>query len=193
MKKSELLKIIREQVKSTIGVQGAPTPAEEGFLKKFVKAFFGATASPDTLPDHLERIRMKDPELYLRLLSNLASQASAGTGGAEEPMGEGSPINKIQQMVKEELEVILTNEEVNEIFDLDVGALLDEMMSEEAELDEEKDDRWMQKAVNPKHKGYCTPMTKKTCTPKRKALAKRFKKAGRKKEKKGGTGWQGKV
>lgn len=39
-----------------------------------------------------------------------------------------------------------------------------------------KDGHWIQKAVNPKHKGYCTPMTKKTCTPKRKALAKTFKK-----------------
>jgi len=38
---------------------------------------------------------------------------------------------------------------------------------------------WIQKAVNPKHKGFCTPMTKKTCTPKRKALAKTFKKMGR--------------
>ena len=35
--------------------------------------------------------------------------------------------------------------------------------------------KWLQKAINPKHKGYCTPMTKKTCTPKRKALAKRLK------------------
>jgi hypothetical protein len=33
------------------------------------------------------------------------------------------------------------------------------------------DKNWIQKAVNPKHKGYCTPETKKTCTPKRKALA----------------------
>jgi len=33
------------------------------------------------------------------------------------------------------------------------------------------DKKWIQKAVNPKHKGYCTPETKKTCTPKRKALA----------------------
>jgi len=39
----------------------------------------------------------------------------------------------------------------------------------------EKDDNWIQKAVDPEHKGYCTPMTKDTCTPKRKALAKRFK------------------
>lgn len=39
-----------------------------------------------------------------------------------------------------------------------------------------KDGKWIQKAVNPKHKGYCTPMTKATCTPKRKALAKTFKK-----------------
>lgn len=36
--------------------------------------------------------------------------------------------------------------------------------------------KWIQKAINPEHKGYCTPMSKKTCTPKRKALAKRFKK-----------------
>jgi hypothetical protein len=38
---------------------------------------------------------------------------------------------------------------------------------------------WIQKAVNPKHKGYCTPMSKKTCTPKRKALARTFKKMGK--------------
>lgn len=39
-----------------------------------------------------------------------------------------------------------------------------------------EDKNWIQKAVNPEHKGYCTPMTKPTCTPQRKALAKRFKK-----------------
>jgi len=38
------------------------------------------------------------------------------------------------------------------------------------------DKKWIQKAVDPKHKGYCTPMTKKTCTPARKALARTFKK-----------------
>lgn len=41
------------------------------------------------------------------------------------------------------------------------------------EMNEE--DEWIQKAVDPEHKGYCTPMTKDTCTPRRKALAKRFK------------------
>lgn len=39
-----------------------------------------------------------------------------------------------------------------------------------------KSGNWIQGAVNPKHKGYCTPMTKKTCTPRRKALARTFKK-----------------
>jgi len=38
-----------------------------------------------------------------------------------------------------------------------------------------KDGGWIKKAINPKHVGFCTPMTKKTCTPRRKALAKRFK------------------
>lgn len=42
--------------------------------------------------------------------------------------------------------------------------------------EEKKDDKWIQKAVNPEHKGDCTPMTKDTCTPPKKALAKRFKK-----------------
>lgn len=37
------------------------------------------------------------------------------------------------------------------------------------------DKKWIQKAVNPKHKGYCTPESKSTCTPKRKALAHTFK------------------
>lgn len=40
----------------------------------------------------------------------------------------------------------------------------------------ESDEKWIQKAVDPEHKGYCTPMSKPTCTPRRKALAKRFKK-----------------
>ena len=44
------------------------------------------------------------------------------------------------------------------------------------------DKKWIQKAVDPKHKGYCTPMTKKTCTPARKALARTFKKKAK-------TGW----
>lgn len=42
--------------------------------------------------------------------------------------------------------------------------------------DEAKKKKWIQTAVNPKHKGFCSPMTKATCTPHRKALAMRFKK-----------------
>jgi hypothetical protein len=39
-----------------------------------------------------------------------------------------------------------------------------------------KGGNWIQKAVNPAHKGYCTPMTKSTCTPQRKAFAMTMKK-----------------
>ena len=42
---------------------------------------------------------------------------------------------------------------------------------------------WIQGAVNPKHKGYCTPMSKATCTPQRRALALRFKAMARAKKK----------
>ena len=44
------------------------------------------------------------------------------------------------------------------------------------------DKKWIQKAINPAHKGYCTPMTKPTCTPKRKALAKTLKKIAKNKQ-----------
>tara|TARA_R100000664_G_C2757066_1_gene145101 strand:+ start:2547 stop:3650 length:1104 start_codon:yes stop_codon:yes gene_type:complete len=39
--------------------------------------------------------------------------------------------SEIYNIIKEELEVILTNEEVEEVFNLDLSALLDEMMNEE--------------------------------------------------------------
>jgi hypothetical protein len=38
---------------------------------------------------------------------------------------------------------------------------------------------WIQGAINPAHRGYCTPMSKKTCTPRRKALARTLKKMAR--------------
>jgi len=44
--------------------------------------------------------------------------------------------SEIYNIIKEELEVILTNEEVEEVFNLDLSALLDEMMNEE-----EKDEK----------------------------------------------------
>ena len=45
------------------------------------------------------------------------------------------------------------------------------------------DKNWIQKAVNPKHKGFCTPITKPGCTGRAKALAKTFKKMARKRKK----------
>jgi len=44
-----------------------------------------------------------------------------------------------------------------------------------------KDGKWIQKAINPAHKGFCTPQTKATCTPKRKALAQTLRKIAKKK------------
>ena len=60
---------------------------------------------------------------------------------------------------------------------LDIKALKDQKNG--GKTTKAKDGKWIQKAVNPAHKGYCTPMTKATCTPKRKALAKTFKAMGR--------------
>lgn len=41
--------------------------------------------------------------------------------------------------------------------------------------------KWIQDAVNPAHKGFCSPTTKKTCTPARRRLAMTFKKMAKKK------------
>lgn len=58
-------------------------------------------------------------------------------------------------------------------------------------LDEAGDGKWIQKAINPAHKGYCTPMTKATCTPRRKALAKTLKKMAKSRSKADGGYIQG--
>lgn len=57
-----------------------------------------------------------------------------------------------------------------------IREVVEEMPKGVTPEEEGKKDKWIQKAVDPAHKGYCTPMTKKTCTPHRKALAMRFKK-----------------
>ncbi len=53
-----------------------------------------------------------------------------------------------------------------------------EFLKQKMETLDEAGKNWLKGAIDKKHKGYCTPMSKKTCTPHRKALAKRFKKGG---------------
>lgn len=69
----------------------------------------------------------------------------------------------------------MTKEEVDDMIWI-VEDDLDIILDHAAQAQTLTEKKWIQKAVNPKHKGYCTPMTKKTCTPRRKALAMRFKK-----------------
>lgn len=57
----------------------------------------------------------------------------------------------------------------------ELGGMLSEEDVDQDNLEEMKKGGWIQKAINPKHKGYCTPMTKPTCTGHRRALALRFK------------------
>ena len=106
---------------------------------------------------------------------------------------------RLKEIIKEELEVILTNEEAEEFFDLDMSTLIEEiedinsLQEKKKKKKKKKDKKWMQKAV--KHPGRCKDMGGPECpegSPQYR-LAKRFKKAARKKKKKGGTGWQGKV
>lgn len=101
---------------------------------------------------------------------------------------------RLKEIIQEEVEVVLTDEEADEMFDLNLSALVEEIenIGMLQEKKKKKSGDWMDE-LNPEHKGYCTPMSKKTCTPARKALARRFKKAARNKKKKGGTGWEGKV
>ena len=45
-----------------------------------------------------------------------------------------------------------------------------------------KKKNWIKSAINPAHKGFCSPETKKTCTPRRKALAHTLRKMNKKKK-----------
>ena len=114
-------------------------------------------------------------------------------------------INKstLYKIIKEELEVVLTNEEASEMFELDPSALLDEMMKEEkkdeegyerpleAGLAEEKGDDWIQGAEADIERrgteGVCTgeKFGSDSCPPgsKRYNLAKTFRKMAKKNKK----------
>jgi len=76
--------------------------------------------------------------------------------------------SELYKIIREEIEVVLTNEEAEEMFDLDMSALLDEMMNEEEKMNI--------KSMHLK-KGRCTPMGTPECpegSPQYN-LAKRFK------------------
>lgn len=60
--------------------------------------------------------------------------------------------SELHNIIREELEVILTNEEAGEIFGLDMSALLDEMMNED-ELEEVEDKSFSKAAKEIEKKG----------------------------------------
>ncbi len=88
--------------------------------------------------------------------------------------------SEILKIIKEEVEVVLTNAEMIEFFDLDAAKLLDEMMSETENEEEpthaqdvsklDEKDNWMKDI---KSTGECTPYTKPGCKGRAKAFAKR--------------------
>lgn len=57
---------------------------------------------------------------------------------------------------------MFTNDAINNEFPVDAGRM-------------KEGGKWIQKAINPKHKGWCTPLSNPHCTGHRRALALRFK------------------
>tara|TARA_B100001123_G_C14825919_1_gene834160 strand:- start:66 stop:359 length:294 start_codon:yes stop_codon:yes gene_type:complete len=93
--------------------------------------------------------------------------------------------SELMRIIREEIEVVLTNAEAVEMFNLDPAALLDEV------LGEEKDDNWIQDAEADIERrgteGVCTgdKFGSDSCPPgsKRYNLAKTFRKMARKRKK----------
>ncbi len=93
--------------------------------------------------------------------------------------------SELMKIIKEEVEVVLTNAEAVEVFDLDPAALLDEV------LGEEKDDNWIQDAEEDIERrgteGVCTgeKFGSDSCPPgsKRYNLAKTFRKMAKDRKK----------
>ena len=75
-------------------------------------------------------------------LVDLGDDPTAVPGGPEERGIKEMKIktSDLYRIIQEELEVVLTNEEAEEIFNLDMSALLDEMMNEKALTSNERDD-----------------------------------------------------
>jgi hypothetical protein len=94
--------------------------------------------------------------------SNIGPKIAAAIGSAT--TAAGVAVNKLKKKRQAKLE-----------------KLKNEQTPEKKKGGSTGDKKWIQKAINPKHKGFCTPMTKPTCTPKRKALAKTLKAMAKKK------------
>jgi len=93
--------------------------------------------------------------------------------------------SELMRIIREEVEVVLTNSEMAEVFDLDPSALLDEIIGEE------KDDDWIQDAEADIERrgteGVCTgeKFGSESCPPgsKRYNLAKTFRKMAKDRKK----------
>lgn len=147
-------------------------------LKKFAKT------KRKGLPKHVECAPMTAREMFERehLTEGRDDAPKLGLGKAglayarmsssdvmDQPGGTAKKVTKRYNMIKD-----VTNQKgVKGFPSMDKVGKVPSAIKDSMEITEKK---WLKKAIDPKHKGYCTPMTKKTCTPKRKALAKTLKK-----------------
>ena len=80
---------------------------------------------------------------------------------------------------KGDLKTKFSRRDVDEFIKRPIG--LNDDFKKGGKVAKAKNGKWIQKAINPKHKGFCTPQSKATCTPKRKALAQTLRKISKKK------------
>ncbi len=102
------------------------------------------------------------------MFGNTSAKIGAGLIGAGVAAGAAYVGNKVKKNIADKKEAKKTVKELSSTKVMKKGGSTG-------------DKKWIQKAINPAHKGYCTPMSKPTCTPKRKALARTFKKMAKKK------------
>ena len=140
-------------------------------LEKASKAASNVNKAIDTLPE------------LLPLTRNFASKIQNVTSVAPKLLYNGVKSNNVYRDYNKIKGINLGSDVINtsgSIVDLSELLKLKNPMFQNKLIPRNKkggsSKNWIQKAVNPKHKGYCTPMTKSTCTPKRKALARTFKK-----------------
>lgn len=126
------------------------------------------------LPDYVQQ----------NILDNMAYGGYMASGGCMECGGMMESGGKIPtEVLRSRLEAHMSPNEVENYLD---------SYAMGGSIPEAKNGKWIQKAINPKHKGYCTPMTKSTCTPKRKALALTLKKMAKSRKKEEGGYVEGK-
>jgi len=150
--------------------QGRVDDRDLDIVEKYATQFVNSFNDLDVL---IKKLKTFDTENFNVLADEISNSLSSVKGRAGISQDDEDPYAGVNDPGNPEGEEYSSNEEGGGTTSI-VDSLNNNMRKRKLLFEKKKN--WIQGAVDPDHKGYCTPMSKETCTPHRKALARRFKK-----------------